>query len=214
RSTAGPARAGASAASPGRRLSRSVVPHRRSRHAARRRRLRVRGPQGHAGGEAPGLSRRSQRDRTGAAPPSVGNGGGRRGGAGKRRGGARPGRRRRRRRRGVGGRAARGLSKLAAELYGPGVGRAERGLAAHRDGEGGSFRGARAARARKPTAPTATLTPRERTTVKTAPASMDEFGQTLDRVVRQSRETYYDPYKLFVWPESLPADAWWMSPEL
>jgi para-aminobenzoate N-oxygenase AurF len=50
--------------------------------------------------------------------------------------------------------------------------------------------------------------------VKTAPATRDEFAQTLDRIVRQSRETYYNPYNLFAWPETLPADDWWMSPEL
>src|SRR5439155_16372831 len=30
----------------------------------------------------------------------------------------------------------------------------------------------------------------------------------------QSIEDYYNPYKTFEWPDSLPENMWWMSPEL
>lgn len=43
----------------------------------------------------------------------------------------------------------------------------------------------------------------------------DEQLQTiLDRLVAMSERDYYDPYKLFQWPDSLPEDQYWMSPEL
>jgi hypothetical protein len=42
----------------------------------------------------------------------------------------------------------------------------------------------------------------------------ERFKAILDRLTAMSERDYYDPYKLFVWPESLPQDAWWMSPEL
>lgn len=36
----------------------------------------------------------------------------------------------------------------------------------------------------------------------------------LERLSAQSVDDYYNPYKTFEWPKSLPADMWWMSPEL
>jgi hypothetical protein len=36
----------------------------------------------------------------------------------------------------------------------------------------------------------------------------------LERLSAQSVEDYYNPYKTFEWPESLPTGIWWMSPEL
>jgi hypothetical protein len=36
----------------------------------------------------------------------------------------------------------------------------------------------------------------------------------LERLSAQSVEDYYNPYKTFEWPESLPPGIWWMSPEL
>ncbi|MFE2979034.1 diiron oxygenase [Streptomyces sp. NPDC059258] len=40
------------------------------------------------------------------------------------------------------------------------------------------------------------------------------FQDVLDRLVAMSERDYYDPYKLFQWPDSLDEDAYWMSPEL
>ncbi len=39
-------------------------------------------------------------------------------------------------------------------------------------------------------------------------------GRHLQRLCEQSRANYRNPYAGFVWPETLPADAWCMSPEL
>lgn len=36
----------------------------------------------------------------------------------------------------------------------------------------------------------------------------------LERITEMSVETYYNPYKMFEWPASLPDDQWWMTPEL
>lgn len=38
--------------------------------------------------------------------------------------------------------------------------------------------------------------------------------EVLERLSAQSVEDYYNPYKTFKWPKSLPANIWWMSPEL
>jgi P-aminobenzoate N-oxygenase AurF len=38
--------------------------------------------------------------------------------------------------------------------------------------------------------------------------------EILDRLTTKSIDDYYNPYKLFEWPDSLPDDMWWMSPEL
>ena len=42
----------------------------------------------------------------------------------------------------------------------------------------------------------------------------ERFKTVLDRLTSMSERDYYDPYKLFVWPESLPEDGYWMTPEL
>jgi hypothetical protein len=42
----------------------------------------------------------------------------------------------------------------------------------------------------------------------------EQLQSALDRLVAMSERDYYDPYKLFKWPESLPEDQYWMSPEL
>ena len=44
--------------------------------------------------------------------------------------------------------------------------------------------------------------------------SNDRFLEILDRLTNKSIDDYYNPYKLFEWPESLPDDMWWMSPDL
>jgi len=40
------------------------------------------------------------------------------------------------------------------------------------------------------------------------------FKEILDRLVAMSERDYYDPYRLFQWPEQVVEDAYWMSPEL
>lgn len=42
----------------------------------------------------------------------------------------------------------------------------------------------------------------------------DRFRAVLDRLSSKSIDDYYNPYRLFAWPESLPEQMWWMSPEL
>ncbi|MFC9188103.1 diiron oxygenase [Streptomyces cyaneofuscatus] len=42
----------------------------------------------------------------------------------------------------------------------------------------------------------------------------DRFRGILDRLANKSIDDYYNPYRLFEWPEQLPEDMWWMSPEL
>jgi hypothetical protein len=42
----------------------------------------------------------------------------------------------------------------------------------------------------------------------------DRFKAILDRLVSMSERDYYDPYRLFQWPEGVEQDAFWMSPEL
>jgi P-aminobenzoate N-oxygenase AurF len=44
--------------------------------------------------------------------------------------------------------------------------------------------------------------------------SDDRFLAVLDRLTAKSINDYYNPYKLFEWPDRLPDDMWWMSPEL
>lgn len=40
------------------------------------------------------------------------------------------------------------------------------------------------------------------------------FEAVLDRLVSMSERDYYNPYRLFQWPDQLDEDGWWMSPEL
>jgi len=40
------------------------------------------------------------------------------------------------------------------------------------------------------------------------------FLGILDRLSEKSIDDYYNPYQLFQWPDKLPEDMWWMSPEL
>ncbi len=40
------------------------------------------------------------------------------------------------------------------------------------------------------------------------------IAQTLNRIIGMSIDTYYNPYKAFQWPDELPEEQWWMTPEL
>ncbi len=42
----------------------------------------------------------------------------------------------------------------------------------------------------------------------------DRFRELLDRLSQKSIEDYYNPYQRFEWPDGLPEDAYWMSPDL
>jgi len=42
----------------------------------------------------------------------------------------------------------------------------------------------------------------------------DRFRGILDRLATKSIDDYYNPYRLFEWPDKLEEDMWWMSPEL
>lgn len=42
----------------------------------------------------------------------------------------------------------------------------------------------------------------------------DIFGQTIDRMVQQSIDSYYNPYNRFKWVDSLAENQWWMSRDL
>ncbi|MEW1626771.1 diiron oxygenase [Streptomyces sp. NPDC089173] len=42
----------------------------------------------------------------------------------------------------------------------------------------------------------------------------DRFRGILDRLATKSIDDYYNPYRLFEWPDELPEDMWWVSPEL
>jgi hypothetical protein len=42
----------------------------------------------------------------------------------------------------------------------------------------------------------------------------ERFREILDRLSSMSIEDYYNPYQVFEWPDSLPEDMWWMTPEL
>jgi len=48
----------------------------------------------------------------------------------------------------------------------------------------------------------------------TAAVDSSEFRELLGRLSEKARVDYYNPYTKFDWPETIPADAWWMSPEL
>jgi hypothetical protein len=47
----------------------------------------------------------------------------------------------------------------------------------------------------------------------TAPAAKN-ISSVLARINDMSVETYYNPYKMFQWPDTLPEEQWWMSPDL
>lgn len=47
---------------------------------------------------------------------------------------------------------------------------------------------------------------------QTTPAR--DIGALLERITEMSVETYYNPYKLFQWPDTLPDEQWWMTAEL
>ncbi|MFD7906711.1 diiron oxygenase [Kitasatospora sp. NPDC059722] len=40
------------------------------------------------------------------------------------------------------------------------------------------------------------------------------FQEIMDRLTVKSIDDYYNPYRLFEWPDRLPENTWWMSPEL
>ncbi|MFF3750926.1 diiron oxygenase [Streptomyces sp. NPDC002018] len=42
----------------------------------------------------------------------------------------------------------------------------------------------------------------------------ERFQGILGRLSAKSIDDYYNPYRLFDWPDRLPDDMWWMSPEL
>ncbi len=41
-----------------------------------------------------------------------------------------------------------------------------------------------------------------------------DIAATLKRISEMSVDTYYNPYTMFEWPESLPEEQMWMSPDL
>src|SRR5436305_2733916 len=41
-----------------------------------------------------------------------------------------------------------------------------------------------------------------------------DISALLSRITEMSVETYYNPYKMFEWPEALPDEQWWMTPDL
>lgn len=43
---------------------------------------------------------------------------------------------------------------------------------------------------------------------------VERLSQVLDRLIGKSIDGYYNPYRTFEWPDSLPADALWMSEDL
>jgi hypothetical protein len=44
--------------------------------------------------------------------------------------------------------------------------------------------------------------------------SSERFKSILDRLVSMSERDYYNPYRLFEWPETIVQEAFWMPPEL
>lgn len=42
----------------------------------------------------------------------------------------------------------------------------------------------------------------------------ERFRGILDRLSTMAVEDYYNPYRVFEWPDELPGDMWWMSPDL
>lgn len=54
----------------------------------------------------------------------------------------------------------------------------------------------------------------DRASAGPSPQTMDELGDSLHRLSTLSQERYYNPYETFDWPDTLPDDQLWMSPEL
>jgi P-aminobenzoate N-oxygenase AurF len=48
----------------------------------------------------------------------------------------------------------------------------------------------------------------------TTQPTLDPIAETLNKLVVDSTEHYYNPYTRFTWPEELAVDGWWMSPDL
>jgi hypothetical protein len=48
----------------------------------------------------------------------------------------------------------------------------------------------------------------------TTSAREQRFEEVLNRLTEMSERDYYNPYQLFSWPDELPTDRYWMSPEL
>jgi hypothetical protein len=46
------------------------------------------------------------------------------------------------------------------------------------------------------------------------PRTENPITQTLNRIIGMSVDTYYNPYKMFQWPDELPEEQWWMTREL
>lgn len=44
--------------------------------------------------------------------------------------------------------------------------------------------------------------------------TVDPVAETLDKLVEDATEHYYNPYTRFSWPAELDGDGWWMSPDL
>jgi hypothetical protein len=49
---------------------------------------------------------------------------------------------------------------------------------------------------------------------QTAVPPAKNISSVLARINEMSVETYYNPYKMFQWPDTLPEEQWWMSPDL
>lgn len=49
---------------------------------------------------------------------------------------------------------------------------------------------------------------------QTSTPAAKNISSVLARINEMSVETYYNPYKMFQWPETLPEEQWWMSPDL
>ncbi len=47
-----------------------------------------------------------------------------------------------------------------------------------------------------------------------APPLDQSIRDVLNRICEMSVDTYYNPYKTFQWPETLPEEQWWMSRDL
>jgi hypothetical protein len=45
-------------------------------------------------------------------------------------------------------------------------------------------------------------------------ATSDRMKGLLDRLTSMSVEDYYNPYRMFDWPDELPEQMWWMTPSL